>query len=292
MPQQLRSAPAPIQDSVSKLSASCQHRGSNAEPPQPARKFTHGEIDLQDPALCRFKSRLRAVEDRCRVEPDIASIGQAFDSSASSHDVRHLGFGNSPEPMRSRRNKQWCICCWYRIKVDTKRHHTSQKIERRRNMQHTVLDGPRTKTIDFDTLANRYGAILMPAKRPVCGSRLIEQEPSYGSAFRTQHGCGDRAHWTCGSEEGSKSSDAEKSDPGVPRSQTDERILDLPQCGFAYGRMQALCAIARKRHCARIRKVDARCRSNFSCRHGSCRLRAGTSAKVTDDASRGFLRCL
>lgn len=36
--------------------------------------------------------------------------------------------------------------------------------------------------------------------------------------------------------------------------------------------MQALCAIARKRHCARIRKVDVHCRSNFGrCRHGSCR---------------------
>jgi len=47
---------------------------SNAEPCQPAAKFAGREIDLQHSSVSRIASRLGAVKDRRRIEPDVSGV--------------------------------------------------------------------------------------------------------------------------------------------------------------------------------------------------------------------------
>ena len=68
---------------------------SNAKPFQSAGEFTRRKINLQNPAVSRFERRARSVQDRCRIEPNIAGIGETRVRPASPHHMRHLGFGNT-----------------------------------------------------------------------------------------------------------------------------------------------------------------------------------------------------
>ena len=69
---------------------------SNAEPCQPTRKIAGREVDLQNSSVSRITSRLGAVKDRRRVEPDISGIGEANDGPAPLNDRLQFAFRNLP----------------------------------------------------------------------------------------------------------------------------------------------------------------------------------------------------
>src|SRR5262249_56452525 len=43
------------------------------------KKFSCGVIDLQDPTVSRFNSRLRGMQDRRCIEPNVACLSEAHD---------------------------------------------------------------------------------------------------------------------------------------------------------------------------------------------------------------------
>lgn len=94
-------------------------RKSNAEPLQSSWKTTRGEIDLKDSAMGRLDSRLRSMQNWCRVQPDIASIRQAGFGATPFNNLRDFGFRDAAKPMRSRCDQQRSVSRRYCIKVDT-----------------------------------------------------------------------------------------------------------------------------------------------------------------------------
>ena len=93
-------------------------RKSNTEPPQSSWENTHGEIDLKDSPMSWLDSRLRGMQDWCRVEPDIASIRQTGFGATLFDNLRDFGFRNAAMPMRSRCDQQRSVSRRYCIKVD------------------------------------------------------------------------------------------------------------------------------------------------------------------------------
>jgi len=78
---------------------------SNAEPCQPAAKFAGREIDLQHSSVSRIASRLGAVKDRRRIEPDVSGVGKASGGPALLNDRLQFAFRNLSQPMGSRRDQ-------------------------------------------------------------------------------------------------------------------------------------------------------------------------------------------
>ena len=151
---------------------------SNAEPCQPAGKFAGREIDLQNSSVSRIASRLGAVKDRRRIEPDVSGVGKASGGPAPLNDRLQFAFRNLSQPMGSRRDQKRCVRLGHRVQMNAERHHAGQQIKRWRHVKQTTLDGPRAKALDLYPPGDHDRSILMPGKSPVGGRRLVEEDGS------------------------------------------------------------------------------------------------------------------
>src|SRR5436309_12886535 len=179
---------------------------------------------MQHSAPNRGGSPLRGMQNRCRIEPNVSSIGETGDGSALSHNVVYRSLGNRTEAMRSGCNQQGSVCRRYRVKMDAKCNHPSYHVKRWCNVKQPALDRPRAETVNVDALRYCNGAILMPTKRPVCDRRLVEQDRSHGLTCLTEHrGC-NRTHRAGGCDKRSENRISMKPHAGTLRQQMGDHI--------------------------------------------------------------------
>lgn len=72
------------------------------------------------------------------------------------------------------------------VQMDPQGDHPGKHVERRCHMLQPVLDRPWTETRRVAPFRNAYRPVLMPAKRPVPCSSLIEQNRANWPAMRAQ----------------------------------------------------------------------------------------------------------
>jgi hypothetical protein len=168
----------------------------------------------------RIAGCFRAVQNGRRVEPDITGLSQTNIGPTFFNHTLYFAFGDQTQPVRSRRDQKRCVGRWYGVEMDAQRHHASQQIERRR---------------DVDALSNSDRSILMPGKRPVGRSRLVEKDRPDGMAGFAE----DRGSYVPNRARRRKQSPhvgiAMKSYAGLIRGQVGDRLFKLPQFRRAEG---------------------------------------------------------
>lgn len=123
------------------------------------------------------------MQDRCRVNPNIAAIGKTSPLCCRRKYGFDSMFRNLPKPVRSKRYQKRGIISANRIKVKPKGQHRFKNVKRRRHVNMPRLYRPIIITDCVDLLFDDHNTILMPAKRPIRGSRFVKKNCSYRLCF-------------------------------------------------------------------------------------------------------------
>src|SRR5690606_759728 len=127
------------------------------------------------------------MQDWSGVKPHVARFSDAGPDTLLANHLLYFANRDAPGQMGAGGDQKRGIRDGNIIDVNSERDHTAEEIERRSHVLHAVLDRPRTETVHTDSLPDANRSILMPCKRPVRFSRLIEEYRSYRAACRAKH---------------------------------------------------------------------------------------------------------
>ena len=103
------------------------------------------------------------MQNRCRVEPDVACSGQTRDDPALTNNFGNLRCWNPAALMGTGCNEQRRVCCRHGIKVDTHRDHAGEQLEGWFDVDHPGFDTPWPEAVYVDALPDCDGAVRVPA---------------------------------------------------------------------------------------------------------------------------------
>src|SRR5688572_30060932 len=132
---------------------------SNAEPSEAPGQISFCVVDLEHTPSLSGCSGVRRVEDRRRVGPDIAAIGQACEDSGALDRLGNPLDRDASVATRAERDEQWRIERVNRVEMDADRDHPFDHAERRFGMWHPLLDCPRPKTGRIASMTYRDSSI-------------------------------------------------------------------------------------------------------------------------------------
>ena len=127
------------------------------------------------------------MQDRSGVKPDASRSGKACLDAASRDDLCDAFLGDEPEPVRSRCNIERRVVRTDRVEMQANGDHGFDEVDGRRDVQPPLLHRPRAITWNIDAFGDLYGAILVPAERPIGCVALVEQQRPDWPSRRPDH---------------------------------------------------------------------------------------------------------
>jgi hypothetical protein len=126
----------------------------DAKPFELSRQFVPRVIGLQH-APMQMMPRRRGMQNRRRIEPDIAAIREASGDTASRNCCLDPILGDPAQPVRSGRHKERRIVLGHIVDVNPNRHHAFDQAEWRLDMLKPPLRRPRAEVRCVDPLTDR-----------------------------------------------------------------------------------------------------------------------------------------
>ena len=132
-------------------------------------------IDLQHAPPRRIARGFGGMDDRGRVQPNVAGVRQAMSRAVALRHVLQLADRDAAQAVRARHDKQRRVVLAAIVEVRAQRDHALENFKGRLDVEDAGLDRPRAEAFALDPFANGDGAVLMPAERPVRSLRACRR---------------------------------------------------------------------------------------------------------------------
>jgi hypothetical protein len=168
----------------------------DSEPSQATWKLVSRVVHLKYSPVGRPRGGLGSVQDRRGVQPNVSSHRDARPGPACADSGSDLIDRHTAEDVRAGSDQKGSVGFRNIIEVHPQSHHSRQQFKRRLDVMQLSLHGPRSETIDFQSLHDGDRSILMPGQGPVHRGCFVEQDRSNRSAVRPKGAHRDRAYRT------------------------------------------------------------------------------------------------